>query len=76
MLYVLRSQVSGLSFGHVDKLACGLCSNAFGASSFIGIRDIDACYHSVDGLCPPVCAECLVPSLSVVIRDHEVTTMG
>ena len=37
MLYVLRSQVSGLSFGHVDKLACGLCSNVFGASSFIGI---------------------------------------
>ena len=26
-----KSSVSGLSFGHVDKLACGLCSNAFGA---------------------------------------------
>ena len=47
-----------------------------GRYSFIGIRDIDTCYHRVDGLCPPVCAECLVPSLSVVIRDHEVTTLG
>ena len=28
------------------------------------------------GCVPPVCAECLVPSLSVVKRDHEVTTMG
>ena len=32
-----KSSVSGLGFGHVDKLACGLCSDAFGASSFIGI---------------------------------------
>ena len=43
------------------------------------MREIDTCYHRVDGLCPPVCAECLVPSLSVVIRDirdHEVTAMG
>ena len=40
------------------------------------MRQIDTCYHRADGLCTPVCAECLVPSLSVVIRDHEVTTMG
>ena len=26
-----KASVSGLSFGHVDKLACGSCSNAFGA---------------------------------------------
>ena len=36
-LFVFRLQVSqGLNWGIVDKLAGGLCSNAFGAGSFIG----------------------------------------
>ena len=40
------------------------------------MRDVDTCYHRVDGLCPPVCAECLVPSLSVVNRTMKSQQWG